>query len=143
MDCHYQYNQELCTLRADSMVAAFGDGNVHFTDAVQHGHGCRCCHCNQSRPDKQLESLVKASGFSVCLPHGPTHESGSVIDMIVSSVPISAHVLPHQTARSDHHLVWGTIPKSVQACYADGLSRVMWLNDESWDEAINAIAATS
>ena len=60
------------------------------------------------------------------------------MDFVISSV--SVHVLQHRTARSDHHLVvWGVIPKPVQVCYADGLNRVMWLNDESWDEAIRTI----
>ena len=131
--------QELRSLHSDRVIAAFGDGNVHFSDAVQHVHGCRCCHCHQTRSDKHIEALIKASGFSACLPPGPTHESGSVIDFVISSVPVSAHVLPHRTARSDHHLVWSVIPKPVQACYADGLSRVMWLNDDSWDEAIRTI----
>ena len=66
------------------LLAALGDGNTHFHDAVQHE--ARCLHCSQSRTDRQTEDLVLDSNFHFCFPPGPTHEPGSVIDLFLCSV---------------------------------------------------------
>ena len=115
-------------------VYIMGDGNVHLSSAVQHEQPCKCLHCNQKANDRRIENKLKATGLVILNVGGPTHESGTVIDIglslpehAVSATPLTAGI-----AASDHCPVLIRVPFIVSEDEHFIVGRVLW-SDTEWN----------
>ena len=113
-------------------VYIMGDGNVHLSSAVQHEQPCKCLHCNQKANDRRIENKLKATGLVILDVGGPTHESGTVIDIglslpehAVSATPLTAGI-----AASDHCPVLIRVPFIVSEDEHFIVGRVLWSDTE-------------
>jgi hypothetical protein len=125
-------------------VLLVGDGNVHLSSCVSHGHSCQCLHCRQTPADRQIEALLLNAGLHCCNPTGmPTHKSGSVIDLVLSTLPsalrdVVVHPVGH-VGMSDHSLVTAALDFTLARCSTDGFGRVSWTSGLEWQASLSVL----
>ena len=127
-----------------SRVLIGGDGNVHLTYVASHAATCRCLHCSQRGPDKDIQALLDSANLRAFNPPKPTHSSGTCIDIFVGvrNDPLPVQVVDDFIALSDHKLVLLDAPCLVEAHLAAGFGRVAWTSGAEWEAGLSQVAPT-
>ena len=117
-----------------------GDGNVHLTYVVEHLDSCTCLHCRQSAADAAIQAMLSRAGLVSCNPQMRTHESGNIIDLILTPRPemVIASVLDRTVGNSDHWMVYACIPLSCVVTEKTQVGRVGW-SKQGWDDALFSV----
>ncbi|CAK0875342.1 unnamed protein product [Prorocentrum cordatum] len=121
-----------------------GDGNVHLTYVVSHAVTCRCLHCSQRGPDRDIQALLDRANLRAFNPPKPTHSSGTCIDIFIGlrGDPLPVQVVEDFIALSDHKLVLLDAPCLVEPHLAAGFGRVAWTSGAEWEASLSEVAPT-
>ena len=125
-----------------------GDSNTHFSFLVDHPFGCTCCHCKQCSDDKRAEELLGPAGLQVFNTLDPTHESGSVIDLLLflcqrgdQHLVAQITVETQNIAQSDHRLVFVELQAEVDGNHKHAIPKVSWGSTAQWALCLQHVSA--
>ena len=122
-------------------IVLAGDANAHFSKVVRHESHCNCLHCKQSPRDRQIEAMVAASNLAVLNDDTPTHDSGTLIDLILGTPDVftKAVVHPETIGGSDHRLVTAKVGAVPCSDHWQPDARVQWSHGHLWSEALSSV----
>ena len=125
-------------------ITICGDTNVHLSYVVSHQQGCKCSHCHQTSADRRIENKLTALGFLAANPQQtPTHESGTVIDLVLCRrghrPPVSVQAVP--AMQSDHKMLTWQVDVRCERVFSSAVGRVSWRTDAQWDAVLGRISA--
>ena len=117
---------------------------MHLTYVASHAATCRCLHCSQRGPDKDIQALLDSANLRAFNPPKPTHSSGTCIDIFVGvrNDPLPVQVVDDFIALSDHKLVLLDAPCLVEAHLAAGFGRIAWTSGAEWEAGLSQVAPT-
>ena len=136
------YASELRNKSTGAKVVLLGDGNVHFSALLDHECSCPCLHCHQRPADRRIQQACERAGFLLRNDSVPTHSSGSVIDVLLSTgdVPCKCYTGHRRVGESDHFPVFAEISGiGLELNHSCHLGRVMWSTETVWQEALEMV----
>ena len=135
-----QYDAIHCAF-PDTPIVLAGDGNAHFSHVVHHQQDCSCLHCRQGTRDREIEALVNASNLNVLNVDAPTHDSGTLIDVILGESGVKAEAVTHSDniGGSDHRLVTVSFDNIQFGVSWQPDARVCWTHGQLWTDALRSV----
>ena len=109
---------------------------MHLSAVVNHDEGCTCSHCKQSSADRRIEAMIGEAGLHVLNGSTPTHDSGTIIDLILGEKPGRALTHRDKIGGSDHRMVSHLSSSQITVEHRAAVGRVDWTSSEEWMEGL-------